>query len=399
MFFVINAITAAQIFNLFVLPVFFITYFLILGVVSFYNSRRCLILSSLNVVLYIVALISFRNNNTVMYLIAGLSLVNALYIGYENLTSFLIKKRVSQKTLEQLKNDTFDMFFQIKNKKIINCSTTVANIVQLSRKDIDNKDFWDFFFKNFNIKKINNDEFIISNALLFTEHIDEAISKYKMYKFTIDILLPGNEYITHYVGLIQPINFGKKIVAHNIYLYQDKNELVNKVLKKLEHTSIEITKQKNVQSILMSMSEGVGLYYDYQEKVYFPTQSFINYVDSGKKSYTVQEFLNMMHPDDREKYYQATETTNSMNVSRFKFRLYIKGLYFNCLEDAIYLDKECNEYVSLVHVLGTDDEEVVSDIISTPESLSLLDDLSKKSATQIVYSTQDLLKKGLSDDK
>lgn len=148
----------------------------------------------------------------------------------------------------------------------------------------------------------------------------------------------------------------------------------------------------------MSLSEGVGLYYDYQEKLFYATESFKQFVGIDKESYSFKEVYDMIIDEDKDKYNEQSSTINSISPTRIKIRLRINNVCFNAVEDAVFLSREGEEYVSIIHILSRCDEEIVDRIISTKESVDIISGLSETPIAPVVYKVEELLNDSLKDD-
>ena len=116
---------------------------------------------------------------------------------------YLCGNTIKQKVEEHLKNDTIDFFITMdKKNRIINSSASFAQMTKLTKKEILKKNGWYLMFEALDVVKINDEEFITSNKELFIAHLDEVLSKYKMYEFTLDLKLEEHDLPTHYNGYI-----------------------------------------------------------------------------------------------------------------------------------------------------------------------------------------------------
>ena len=216
-----------------------------------------------------------------------------------------------------------------------------------------------------------------------------------MYEFILEVKSEKNENRKSYKGFAQPIYLGNKRIATAIYLYFNKVDIVEELRKKVTTSLKRLKDYKNVSQILLSLSEGVALYYDYQENLFFATQQFLNYTLSNKKTYTFKEFYDLIVDEDKEHYNMQTETVNSINVTRIKFRMKIKDVVFNAIEDSLFLTKEGQEYISIIHITSLDNENINDNILSTKEAVDLMSNLSETPVTPIVYKTEEILTKAL----
>ena len=67
-------------------------------------------------------------------------------------------------------------------------------------------------------------------------------------------------------------------------------------------------------------------------------------------------------------------------------------------EDSIYLTRDGEEYISIVHITSRADEATNDKILSTKESSDLLDSLSEMPVAPAVYKIEQLLNNSLKED-
>ncbi len=356
-------------------------------------------LSLAQVLLLIAILFLNDTKKALFYVLVSLMMVLILLRICQLTYKYLCSNTIKQKVEEHLRNDTIDFFITMNKKnRIINSSVSFAQLTKLTKKEILKKNGWYLMFEALDIVKINNEEFITSNKELFIAHLDEVLSKYKMYEFTLDIKLNENDSPTHYYGYIQAIYFRDKKVGTAVYLYSDRQSLVAGIKGKLDYAINNLYNHKNVLHILMSLSEGVALYYDYQERLFFATQSFQEFVGLEKESYTFKEVYEMIVDEDLEKYNEQSETINSISPTRIKIRLKINNVCFNAIEDALFLTREGEEYVSIIHITSRCDETTNNRILSSKESADIISGLSETPIAPVVYKVEELLNNSLKDD-
>jgi hypothetical protein len=219
-----------------------------------------------------------------------------------------------------------------------------------------------------------------------------------MYEFTLDIRNQYDDESTHYLGYIQAIYLKDKKIGTAVYLYNDKQSLITEIKSKLDNTLYNLYNHKNVLHILMSLSEGVALYYDYQERLFFATQSFMDFTETDKQTYTFREFYDMIADVDKDRYNEQSAVVSSVSATRIKFKFRVKNTYFNAIEDSIYLTRDGEEYISIVHITSRADEATNDKILSTKESSDLLDSLSEMPVAPAVYKIEQLLNNSLKED-
>lgn len=357
------------------------------------------ILSAILFVLLIVSMFLKSSFQSIFFIIVILSLVLSILRVCQIIYKYLCLETCRQKVEEHLRNDTIDFFISMdKKNRIINSSTSFAQMTKLTKKEINKKNGWYLLFDALNVQKINGEQFITSNKELFISHLDEVLSKYKMYEFTLDIKLNDQDDLTHYFGYIQAIYLKDKKIGSAVYLYSDKQNLITSIKGKLDTTINNLYNHKNVLHILMSLSEGVALYYDYQERLFYATESFQEFVGLDKESYTFKEVYGMIVDEDKEKYNEQSATINSISPTRIKIRLKINNIYFNAIEDAVFLTRDGEEYISIIHITSRCDEAITNRILSTKESADIISGLSETPIAPVVYKVEELLNESLKED-
>lgn len=362
-------------------------------------NRKIDIVSIILLVISIIVAFLKDTDKALFYVIVCLILACVVLINYLFVYSYICNETRRQKVEEHIKNDTTDFYICMdKNNKITDYSSSFVKIVKLTKKQIMKKNGWKLIFDELPIKKINNEEFITSNANIFIDHLDEVLSKYKMYEFTIDLNASEINDSTHYYGYIQAIYLKDKKIGTAVYLYNDKQSLITEIKSKLDSTLYNLYNHKNVLHILMSLSEGVALYYDYQERLFFATQSFLDFTETEKQTYTFKEFYEMIADVDKDRYNEQSAVVSSVSATRIKFKLRVKNTYFNAIEDSIYLTRDGEEYISIVHITSRTDEATNDKILSTKESTDLLSSLAETPIAPAVYKVEELLNESLKDD-
>lgn len=368
-------------------------------VAQFFVFKKYDYLSLVQLLLLIAVLFLGNDKKVLFYVIVVLSTIIIALRLCQLTYHYLCGNTIKQKVEEHLKNDTIDFFITMdKKNRIINSSASFAQMTKLTKKEILKKNGWYLMFEALDVVKINDEEFITSNKELFIAHLDEVLSKYKMYEFTLDLKLEEHDLPTHYNGYIQAIYFKDKKIGTAVYLYSDRQSLISGIKGKLDLAINNLYNHKNVLHILMSLSEGVALYYDYQERLFFATQSFQEFVGLEKESYTFKEVYEMIVDEDRELYNEQSGTINSISPTRIKIRLNINNVCFNAIEDALFLTREGEEYISIIHITSRCDEATNNRILSSKESAEILSGLSESSIAPVVYKVEELLNESLKDD-
>lgn len=107
--------------------------------------------------------------------------------------------------------------------------------------------------------------------------------------------------------------------------------------------------------MMMSMSEGVVMYYDYHNKVYVATDCMRQYTKTEQREYSFDTIYAHIHPDDIPSYLEQAETVNSLSITKIRYRLQIGGIYYNVEEDTIALRKD----FGLISIIRIAEKEVI----------------------------------------
>ncbi len=322
-----------------------------------------------------------------LMVLAIISLIYALYI-----TIIIFKVYEIRKTKVQdfLKNSEFEYFIQVNQKnQIIDYSNNILTLTNREKKYISQVKFPEVLFDCLNILSVNDEKYSINTLSSFKIQFNEAISKVKNYTFNFRLQDDNNE-ILFYEGIIQPIYFGNNLIAKNVYISLNRNIVLEKTRNSLIEAATDINDLRKQLYVLMSLTNGVVMYYDFLNKTYIPTEAFRKYTKIDQEEYDFEEFIKMMHPEDVKYYFDQTATINSMSSTRLKFRMQFSGRYYNMVEDSINLEKD-NKLVSVVRILQ--DTKFKDDIIlSSKETTEILDDLNDQRIDQILDNTLGILK-------
>ena len=272
-----------------------------------------------------------------------------------------IELQLKGKTNDYLRNTDYDFFIQMNKKgKIVDCSSSVLKLSKLAKKDIIKNIGWKFIFDHFDVKAINKEEITQAYVTKFLQEYEACNSKHKSYKFTLDVNVNQKDdetksEIIQYIGIIQPIYCKNFLVARNVYFYQDRLQVVEK-LREIVRTACTDLEDAYLQlDMMMSMSEGVVMYYDYHNKVYVATDCMRQYTKTEQREYSFDTIYAHIHPDDIPSYLEQAETVNSLSITKIRYRLQIGGIYYNVEEDTIALRKD----FGLISIIRIAEKEVI----------------------------------------
>ncbi len=373
---------------------FMILLTIILGVLKFIIIKRKPIIdgAALLVVLIISAfLISTTTNLPVKLLVTALFILVGAYSVYDFIVSLKIYILRKSKVQDYLKNSEFEYFLQLnKSNKVIDFSANILTLTNRSKEGMIHLKFPEFLFDCLNIESVNGEKYTLNTLPEFRSQVNSATSKLKNYEFSFSARNDENE-IINYQGIIQPIYFGERYIGKNIYISVNRMEILEKTRSALAECTTNLIDARNQLYVLMSLTSGVVMYFDFQTKNYIATESFQKYTDTAQEEYDFDDFLRMLHPEDVQFYIDQTATINSLNTTRLKFRMIIGNKYYSMIEDSIYLAKE-DKLVSIIRVAqDMRREESPEVILSTKEAIEILDDLGSSNIDQMADSTLDLL--------
>ena len=312
----------------------------------------------INIAIFLVAM--FASNVSVILVIILMCLSTFLEILYF-LYKVYIELQLKGKTNDYLRNTDYDFFIQMNKKgKIVDCSSSVLKLSKLAKKDIIKNIGWKFIFDHFDVKAINKEEITQAYVTKFLQEYEACNSKHKSYKFTLDVNVNQKDdetksEIIQYIGIIQPIYCKNFLVARNVYFYQDRLQVVEK-LREIVRTACTDLEDAYLQlDMMMSISEGVVMYYDYHNKVYVATDCMRQYTKTEQREYSFDTIYAHIHPDDIPSYLEQAETVNSLSITKIRYRLQIGGIYYNVEEDTIALRKD----FGLISIIRIAEKEVI----------------------------------------
>ena len=345
------------------------------------------------VALFIVSaiLISTSTKLFVKLLITALFILLAAYAVYDFIVSAKIYILRKSKVQDYLKNSEFEYYLQLnKRNKVIDFSANILTLTNRSKEGLVHLKFPEFLFDCLNIESINGEKYTLNSLPEFRSQVNSATSKLKNYEFSFSARNDVNE-IINYQGIIQPIYFGETFIGKNIYISVNRMEILEKTRNSLAECATNLIDARNQLYVLMSLTSGVVMYFDFQTKNYIATESFQKFTDTAQEEYDFDDFLRMIHPEDVQFYIDQTATINSLTSTRLKFRMIIGNKYYSMIEDSIYLAKE-DKLVSIIRVAQDMRREESSEVIlSTKEATEILDDLGSSNIDQMADSTLDLL--------
>lgn len=356
----------------------------------------------LALVLVLIALI-FPPTQSNIYIKIALTIVyilSAILIYTISLFYFVEQTRVyltyNKKLTRYLKDTEYDFYIQVNKKnKIRDYGISLLKITGLTKKEVLKKDAWHLLFDTLEIVTINKAEATTSNFNAFVSEYESLSSKFKTYSFEMDIVL--KEHTITYKGIIEPIYMGNHLIGRNIYFYIDRIKNIESLKNELANSIVDIERLRNQNHAMMSLSDGVLLYFDFETKYYVATESFCRFTNTHQREYTFKEIINYIHPDDLETYIEQSETINSISVTRLKFRLLINDTYYNVMEDSIYLSND-TDLVSIIRICEKNEDVSKDAMFSTYEATKIIETLSTTNIGAIIEKTKNILDTVIGDE-
>lgn len=255
-----------------------------------------------------------------------------------------------------LGNAVYDYYFTTNSKDhIINASESYMELVSLDLAELRKSKGFQTMFSELKIQKINGREVTEEVALKLLFDYGKGRDRNETYQFDLQVLI--NNEVVFLKGVIQPIHHKNKFIGRNVYLINDKSATFDDLRSTIKKMVRELEDDQKQAYALMSLTKNVIMYFDYKTATYVATEAMNNYLDVTQKEFTIEEFFNMIHPEDLRSYQEQGTMINSMMPSRTKLRLYINKKYYEVYDDSLYLHKDSG-LVSLISLVS--DPEVVS---------------------------------------
>ena len=348
----------------------------------------------------IVSVLLMPNNHLAIKIIyAVLFWLLAGYSIYDFIITYQVYTAYDRELNNYLKNNDFDFFVQTNQKDlIIGYSNKLPKITKMSGKDIKGVYCWKLLLDYLKITKIDGKDINLATVSDFLAQFKSANSKHVVYSFKfempkVDDLVNDEEEpeYMNYIGIIQPVYYKKKLIGRNIYFYQDRMQVLDDLRQALKQATADLETSYNFTYMMMSLTDYVGLYFDYNTRTYVATEAFMKFSRTHQREYTFNQFLDMMHPNDVDAYIEQAATINSIYVTKLKYRLLINDDYYYVMEDSININKDA-DLVSVIRVLNKIDESARKDVpLSTNEAETMLDNLSTSNICDVMDKTENIL--------
>ena len=323
---------------------------------------------------FIILSLFFKNYNwfkiiiTILFILDALYAV-AIYVIYHKI-SFIKLNKIS----EYMKNTLYDFYFSTNKKdKIVEVSSSYAMLINKSMNEIKKLKGFQTMMTELNIVGINGREVTEELALTFLYDYEKTISKFKTYRFTLEVEEQGYNVI--YRGIVQPLYLGKYFIGRNVYLSKDRSSIIENLRSALKDALDHIKLDKEQMYTLMSLTDQIVMYYDYNTKTYVMTEALSEFMKLSTKEISIDEFISMIHPDDVKGYEEQGLMINSLTVTRSRLRLKFNNEYYLVYDGSIYINKDSG-LVSIIKLVNPNPtKDVVNSTIVIPDKDHDGDDL------------------------
>lgn len=309
------------------------------------------------------------------------------------------KMKVS--ALNHIKNADYDYFVTVDDKdKMIDFSNSIAQKFGMGESDLRKSKFWDLFVSRFGIVGINEEPVDEERLAILKREYAKKVKFNISYQFRVQVRNIDNE-IEYYQFLVKPIYNGERYLGKNIFINRNRWQIINELNTSLANMIDQYEKAKQQSHIWLSMVPQVLLYYDYHSQTYIITETFKRVLNTQKSELTETEFLDLIHPEDLEKYKSDLMNINSQEVTSIIFRLKINGKYRKISEEAMLMEPQSG-LVSVVKTLpvkeeNADNVEYIKSL-TTPASPSINTQAIKTASTTMAAPKEDIKEIETSDD-
>ncbi len=352
---ILNLITSSNLLDLFVVSTTLaVICMLIIGIVSY---KKTLFISTLLVVGLDVSAILFSEVHiainiticVVLTLVVVFSIMELLY--YSN-----ISQKFNKQANTFLSNSLYDYYFSTNKKdRIVDASESFLELVSLDLAEAKKSKGFSTMLGEMKIETINGREISDEVALKFLYGYEKTIKSNEIYQFDLSVVI--DKEVVFLKGMIQPIYYKNHFLGRNVYLNQDHSATFDDLRTTIKKLVSNLEMDQKQMYALVSLNKNVIMYFDYKTKTYVATEALNNYLEINQKEFSIEEFFNMIHPEDISKYQEQGSMINSMMPNRAKLRLYINKKYYEVTDDSIYLTKD-SCLVSLISL--TSDPETIS---------------------------------------
>lgn len=255
-----------------------------------------------------------------------------------------------------LKNTAYDYYFSTNKKdQVLDASDSYLDLISLDLKELKKTKGFYTMINEMKIVKINGREVSDEGTLKFLFDYEKCVGQNELYQFDLQVMI--NNEIVLLKGIVQPIHYNDKFIGRNVYLIEDHSATFTSLRNTIREMLAELENNNKQTYALMSLTKNAIMYFDYKTKTYVATEALNHYLEEAQKEFTIEEFFNMIHPDDLRSCQEQAGSISSILPTRTKLRLYINKKYYDVYDDSLYLNKDSG-LVSIISLVN--DPEVVS---------------------------------------
>ena len=285
-----------------------------------------------------------------------------------------IKNAFLNKANNLIKNAQFDYYYASNNKDIIiDFSESFTELTRLTPAELYDTLGFQTILSKLYITHVNGEDITSSIALkLNYDYSEVEFTKQTAY---FEISVTDNNESFDLLGVVEPIFYKNKFIGRNVYFSKNNKHTLNKLQQGLTDAYNVIKDDRAQLYVMMSMMKDVVLYYDYNTTTYIMTETIAKALNLNQREYSINEFVDMIHPNDIQYYQEQSSVIGSLEVTRIKYRLKLGLGYYYVYEDAMYLNRD-GKLISIIHLANY-----------TPK-----DETKEEESEEIVQSTKEVVK-------
>lgn len=285
-----------------------------------------------------------------------------------------IKNAFLNKANNLIKNAQFDYYYASNNKDIIiDFSESFTELTRLTPTELYDTLGFQTILSKLYITHVNGEDITSSIALkLNYDYSEVEFTKQTAY---FEISVTDNNESFDLLGVVEPIFYKNKFIGRNVYFSKNNKHTLNKLQQGLTDAYNVIKDDRAQLYVMMSMMKDVVLYYDYNTTTYIMTETIAKALNLNQREYSINEFVDMIHPNDIQYYQEQSSVIGSLEVTRIKYRLKLGLGYYYVYEDAMYLNRD-GKLISIIHLANY-----------TPK-----DETKEEESEEIVESTKEVVK-------
>lgn len=315
---------------------------------------------------YFVLNLFFKTDyNSIPYALVAVFLVVVQY--GKTIRFFRAEERIKVGALNHIKNADYDYFVTVDPKdRIMDFSNTIAQKFGMGESELLKSKFWEIFSTHFDIVGINEQTADKERLAAFQKEYFKKVNFNVSYQLRIQVRNIEGQ-LEYYQFLVKPVYYKDHYLGKNIFINRNRWHIISELNSSLANLMDQFEEAKQQSHLWLSMATTILLYYDYQSKTYVLSETLKKVLNTQKGELTEKEFLELVHPDDLEKYLMDRGSINSQEVTSIIFRLKINSKYRKISEEAILAGPQ-NELVSIIKTLPVREEN--SDNVDYIKSLT-----------------------------